>query len=57
MGTVLAAGFDLARAALTGGRVLQGLLVATVALLPSLYLPLRVVFIVLGAGVAGYLFF
>jgi chromate transporter len=57
IGTVLAAGFDLARAALTGGRALQGLLVATVALLLPLYSPLRVVFIVLGAGVAGYLFF
>jgi chromate transporter len=57
VGTVLAAGFELARAALTGGGMLQDLLVAAVALLLSLYSPLRAVFIILGAGVAGYLFF
>jgi chromate transporter len=56
VGMLLAAGLDLARTTFTGGRVLQGLLVATIALLLSLYSPLRAVFIVLGAGIVGYLF-
>ena len=54
IGVLFSAGLDLAQASV---KDVEGLLLATAAFLLSLYSPLRPVFLILGAGVLGYLFF